>query len=252
MNKVKSDLTNKNFGAGHKGGFRTIEVTDESDQLYDYSQDQGPPPNLEGADLETVNAHLRSRGLPPIESARLKAQARQPQARQPEPVRQAEDVPMEEFNEIDNQIRYARKVKSSGKERLSEGAKNRIETLCDMFRKTKEVEIEGQVFVLRTLKGKEIKQALMASAAFDGTVELAFESRRQFLARSLTHVAGNEIGMFLGDNSIEAKLEFIEELDEPIIARLNAEYAALDKLSKDKYKFQSAADADEVSADLKK
>lgn len=158
------------------------------------------------------------------------------------------------YNEadIERQIKEERDAKRTGKVRLNDGARRRIEMLVGMTRTSREVTLEGNEFVLQTLRGKDMREAIMAAAEFDGTVQSPFEIRRQLLARSIVQVAGVEIAQFVGSNSLEAKLEFIDEQDESLLNRLYDEYLVLIKESREKYAVKNSADAKEVVEDLKK
>lgn len=154
--------------------------------------------------------------------------------------------------EIEKEIRAAREAKRTGKERLSDGAKRRIEMLLGMTRVTREVDINGNIFVLRTLKSKEMSDAIFEVSKFDGTTQGAYEIRRQLLSRSLTHVAGVEIESFISSNALEGKLAFIDELDDPVITRLYSEYITLVNEAKSKYAPKNDQEVKEVLEDLKK
>lgn len=240
MPSIKSDLTNKVYPAKQ---LRQFEISDESEVVYDYSQDQGPLPNSEEMSIEAINAHLASRGIPPLDNAAQKAViARNHQLKES---RMA--PPM-----IENQISEARRLKATGKERLSDSARKRVELLCGMFSETRTVDVDGKIFVLRTLEGDEIKKCLIAASEHVGTVALPFEHRKQYLAYSLTQVAGTEIELFLGDNSLEARLEFVSLLPEVLLGVLFTEYLTLVEETNRKYAVNSDAAAKEVAADIKK
>lgn len=146
----------------------------------------------------------------------------------------------------------ALKKSKAGGGRLSEAAKKRIEVLCNMSRLTKEVDIDGNIFILKSLKSKEMREAIAAASKFDGSVELPFETRKQLLIRSISHVAGHELSTFLGDSSVEAKLEFIEELDHEVLVKLYNEYLTLSKEITERYYIKTESDAQEVVDNLKK
>lgn len=153
---------------------------------------------------------------------------------------------------IENEIRQAREARRTGRERLNDAAKRRIDILLGITQLTREFTIEGNVFILRTLKSKETRDAISAAVAYDGTVNGPYEIRRQFLSRSLTHIAGVEAEQFIGSNTLEAKLAFLDELDEAFLSRLYEEYVLLNKESKEKYAIKNSEDAKEVAEDLKK
>lgn len=158
----------------------------------------------------------------------------------------------EERLELERQIREARDAKRTGKVRLNEGAKRRIEMLLGMTRTTREADVAGNKFGFQSLRAEEMRQAIMAAAEFDGTVQSPFEIRRQLIARSITHVAGLDIAQFVGSNELDARLQFVDALDEALLNRLYDEYLILVRESKDKFAIKSEADAQEVIEDLKK
>ncbi|CAK9252392.1 unnamed protein product [Sphagnum jensenii] len=153
MPSIKSDLTNKTYPEKQ---MRNFTVPDESEPLYDYSQDQGPPPDANNLSVDAINQRLASRGLPPLDGVGLKAV----------------------------EARNAMKV----------------------------------------------------------------ESVREFENK----IAGTDTEMFLGDPSVEAVMEFLEELDEPVLSRLYAAYVELVNETNEKYAIKNEADVQEVAADLKK
>jgi len=155
-------------------------------------------------------------------------------------------------SEVEREIIAAREVRRNGMEKISDGAKRRIEMLIGITRSTRDVDIEGNVFTLQTLKSKEMRLAIMSVAKYDGTVEGPFEMRKQYLARSITHVAGVDINNFLASDKLEAKLAFIDELDEPLLNHLYSEYLELTKMAREKYSVKSDEDVKEVLEDLKK
>lgn len=157
-----------------------------------------------------------------------------------------------EMSEVEREFLAAKKAKREGKERLSEGAKRRIEILIGMTRLTKDIEIDGQLYRLQTLKSKELRDALVATSEFDGSIQFVFETRKQLLARSLTVVAGVEIDQFLNSSDLQARLDFIEEMDHSLLVRLYGEYIKLSKEAEEKYALKTEEETKEVAEELKK
>lgn len=154
--------------------------------------------------------------------------------------------------EIEREFRTAREAKKAGKERLEDGARRRIDMLLGITRLSREVDVGGNIFSLRTLKSKDMRQALLAASEFDGTVQGPYEIRRQLLGRSLFMVAGVEIEQFIGSDLLNDKFLFIDELDEPLLTRLYDEYVLLSKEAKEKFSIKTESDMKEVLEDLKK
>lgn len=160
--------------------------------------------------------------------------------------------PLREMSDVEREIMAAKRAQREGKERLSDGAKRRIEILIGMTRLTKDVEIEGQHYGLQTLKSRELRDALVATVEFDGSIQLVFETRKQLLARSLTMIAGVEISQFLNSTDLEARLDFIEDMDHALLLRLYNEYVALAGEAQEKYALKTPVEVKEVLEDLKK
>ena len=166
--------------------------------------------------------------------------------------RLGEDDDKDQLADVEMQMKAARDAKRSGKTRLNEGAKRRIEMLVGMTRTTISFLIGGNEFALQTLNSKEMRSAIMEASNFDGTVQSPFEIRRQLLARSITMVAGLETNQFVASDLLEARLEMIDSLDEALLNRLYDEYLAMVTESRDKYTIKTEAEAEELAEELKK
>lgn len=226
MPKFKSPLGDKEF-AGQ--GMKEFDVPDETDEnMSPIMRQRGP--SLHGSqppvDIEAARAYQN----------RL----------------QQSDMSFDEASDIERRIKEAREAKRTGRERLNDGAKRRIEMLVGMTRSTREIDINGNLFVLQTLRSGEMRQAIMAAAEFDGTVQSPFEIRRQLLSRSLSQVAGVETAQFVGSPDLEAKLQLIDDLDEALLNRLYNEYLFLVDDARNKFSIKSVEEAQEVVEDLKK
>lgn len=222
MSNFDSPLGKKSFNTQ---ALREFDVPDASDQYGDAPQ--GRP------------IHRIQRGMPD-DSAIAEFQNRLQQTELRDPA------------EIEQEIRAAKEARRVGVERITDGAKRRVEMLLGMTRHTKDIDVKGNVFTFQVLKGKEMRAAILAASKYDGTVEGPFEMRKQYLARSITHVAGVEIGNFLSSNSLETKLAFIDELDEPLLNHLYDGYVQLAKEAREMYGIKDENDAKEVMEDLKK
>lgn len=218
MPNFESPISNKKI-AGNV--MRSFEVSDETE----YPQ---MPPQRQVIDEESIRQfHMRMN-------------------------REVEAQPIRSDADLEQEIRDARLAKIKGKEKINDSAKKRIEMLIGMTRLTREIEIEGNSYVLRTLKSKEMRDAMTSVIPFDGTVQAPYEIRSQLLARSLTHVAGIEVEQFLGSSTLESKILFLEELDDSLLTRLYNEYIILADTAKNKYAVKNEEEAKEVLEDLKK
>jgi hypothetical protein len=264
MPSIKSDLTNKTFAS--TGGLREFEVPDDSG--YHQEQQTVEP---QGIDFDEIDSVRAARGLPaldePTKHAMLASLAEQQGGMPPRrpvsapplasqssvtPTRVLRQQSIQDLAEFERKVADAKKERATGRQKLSRAAKDRIEALCGMSRGLKEVDIDGQKYLLKTLKGIEQREALVAIMQFDGNIELPYESRKQVLARALIQVAGADIELFLGDSSMEAKLEFIDLLEDPVLTKLYSVYLELVTETQSKYAVKNEKDAQEVADSLKK
>ena len=229
MPNFESPISNKKFQGQP---MRNLEIPDES------GTPQGPP--MGGGKFSPSVTHRY--GAPMDEQQMLEFQQRVDAANNPD------------FNlsEIERDVKRSREDKIRGHNRLNEGAKRRIDMLVGITRGTRTAEIEGNVYSFKTLKSREMREVWMACAEFDGTVQFPFELRRQLLARSLTQIAGVETAQFIGSDSLDDKLLFIDDADDTLLVRLYDEYLIMVKETKDRYAIKTEADVKEVVEDLKK
>jgi hypothetical protein len=160
--------------------------------------------------------------------------------------------PMKDLTDDERRIVELKKAQREGKSRLSDGAKRRIEMLIGMTRLSRDIEIEGQLYKIQTLSSRELRDAITATAEFDGTVEFIFEHRKQLLARALVVVAGVDIAQFLNSYELQDKLDFIELMDHALLLRLYTEYSTLTQEAQNKYTLKTEGEVKGVLEDLKK
>jgi len=152
----------------------------------------------------------------------------------------------EEFEE------YQRIKDSSLRQTLPKVNKTALEVLLDIGRMTKNVEIDDVIFSLRTLKSKENQDSLLSIFDKKNDVEAGYEIRRRILAHSLYSINNNPVEMYLGDDSFEMKLSFIDELDEFTTEKLYRAFKELEEESSNRFSFKTEKDAKEVNEALKK
>lgn len=157
-------------------------------------------------------------------------------------------------DELEANIREARRQKLENINKIEDAAKKRIEILANIGRLTKDVSIGGFKFSLRTLKAKESREAALATFSTAVTqIEASYEARKQQLARSIFKIDGEDIELIIGSNSLQDKMRFIEDnLEDVVVEKLWNEFVALKEESKDKYGINTVKEAEEVSEDLKK
>jgi hypothetical protein len=236
MTTFESPLGKKTVPGGRK--LREFDIPDESDsENFDFDVDAAiKSPGMKQLNFDEINAFNERLNNAPI------------------PAQMPKQAPQYQKNQLDveREIRDAREMKKVGKERLTEGAKRRLESLLGMIRHTREVPMGEITFVLQTLKGKETREAIKGAAVYDGTVESPYEIRIQLLARSIISIGGIEFDQFVGSSNIETKLLFVEELDDIVLNKLYDEYIIMTREAKDKFSVNNAEQAQEVISDIKK
>lgn len=136
--------------------------------------------------------------------------------------------------------------------KITDHAKKRIEILANLGRLTKQVEVDGVSFSLRTLKAKEAREATMSIFDCKNDIEASFEIRRQTLARAIYEIDGQPIELAVGGNSLDAKLDLVDEMEDVAIIKLYNEFNTLRNEVQTKYGLQSEKEVKEVVEDLKK
>jgi hypothetical protein len=160
-----------------------------------------------------------------------------------------------EMERLAKAAKEARKEQLSNSERISNPAKQRIELLANIGRLTKDVSLAGHIFSLRTLKSKETREAALQSfnVNINTNLEAGYEARRQQLARSIFKIDGHLFEDVIGNNSLEAKLQYLDdECEETLIVKLFDEFSKLKDDARAQFEIKDSADAKEVAEDLKK
>jgi hypothetical protein len=228
MPEIKSPLVNKTIRAP---AMRELSVPDESG----FSHQQ--PPVMQRPHRHEEVPQFDPQAMREFESSM-------------QPSRPA--MPINELSEDEKRIIELKKQKRDGKERLSDGAKRRIEMLIGMTQMSRDIDVEGQQYKIKSLSSKELRDVMIAVSDYDGTVEFMFEHRKQILARSLVVVAGVDITQFLSSYDLQDRLDFIELMDNALLLRLYSEYVKMDKEVNDKYALKTEAEIRTVVEDLKK
>ena len=130
-----------------------------------------------------------------------------------------------EQESIDDFRRYKQETQAA-KAKAPVKAVNRLEFLIGLGRKFAEVNIEDQVFHLRTLKSNETRNVLKLSSVMSGFDQI-FLLRSTTLAYSLFKINNDSIERILESDDFDNKIAFIEELDESIVSKLYEEYRKL-------------------------
>lgn len=171
-----------------------------------------------------------------------------------------DDVPVEmqqvhqneqSLSDMEAQFNEARRAKKTAASTIGAEAKKRFEILSGLGRATRDVVIDGVTFSLRSIKAKELREVVNATLQMSNKAEEIFEARAHTLARVVYKIDGHDIGIILGNDSLEAKLEFVQQLDEEVAQHLYREYDDLLNSHKKLFSTQQE-EIKEVGEDLKK
>lgn len=151
-----------------------------------------------------------------------------------------------------DELQRLRREASKNPPRIGEHARKRAEILANIGRLTRDVEVEGIVFSLRTLKHRETREVAMLAVGSANDLDASFEIRRQTLARSLFKVDGEDIALALGGNDLNLRLQLIDDMEEVMATKLYRECDQLRQECETKYGLKTPQEVKEVVEDLKK
>ena len=147
-------------------------------------------------------------------------------------------------------------IKQARKEKLSppitQPAKTRLEYLSDIGKMTKDVVIGGITFTLRTLKSREQKQVYLTIVDVTNKIDEAYNIKLYSLAYSLIKIDGQDVNFMVKINSLNDKINMLEELEETVIDELYNAYVELKETSDKQFSIKNEKDMKEVTEDLKK
>lgn len=161
------------------------------------------------------------------------------------------------LSQLEEEIKRLREDKAKGIKRLTPENKKRVEFITNIGRLSKDITIEDLKITVRTLKNKEIKNIILENSKkeeFQYLSEsmIAAELQKQVLAASLYRFNDEPVENYLGDDSFESRFNFVEELDEYVLAKILKEYNAMIVEAKEKYGLNDEQSAKEVIEEIKK
>lgn len=176
-----------------------------------------------------------------------------------------EDSSIEEYNQKQNfsdpesrldRVRELESVRAESKQLRKQApveAKNRLDILLGIARSAKDVEVEGVIFSIRSLKAKEIREITERLTELNTNSEVInrLDMRNYMIAFSLYAIDGQDIDLVIGSNSIEDRVEFVGELDESLLQYLANVYWEM-KADNDKRFSDLGKDQGEIEDNIKK
>lgn len=139
----------------------------------------------------------------------------------------------------------------AAQKKASPDARQRIDILTGIGRITKEFSLDGHTFVIQSLKARDLRE-IIVEASKVSNIEVNFVLRAQTLARSLIKIDGHEVGLVIGNNTLEARLALLDELDEGTLSYIHQQYSEMNKEHQEKFGIKNEEDAKEVVEQVKK
>lgn len=155
-------------------------------------------------------------------------------------------------NQERDELQRFRRENAKNPPRIGEHARKRVEILANIGRLNKDVNVEGIVFSLRTLKTKETREVAMVAVGSKNDLDASFEIRRQTLARAIYKIDGEDVELALGGRDFNLKLQLVDDMEEAITTKLYKECDSLRQESEEKYGLKTPQEVKEVVEDIKK
>ena len=129
-----------------------------------------------------------------------------------------------ELNEDSEELRQRVNKERVKEEPVNKEIKSRFDILLGIARATKDVEVDGVVFCLRTLKSYEGIDAYSAAVGAANGFEEMGKIRSRTLAYAIYSIDGVESDRAFQTQSISKKTEIIDNMSEVVVSHLFKEY----------------------------
>ena len=149
------------------------------------------------------------------------------------------------------QLEEMRAKNLSLKDKASPEAKKRAEYLCQLGRLKTECEVDGTKFYIRSLRGTELEDILVAIADVKPLV-LGLRLRAETLARAVYMIDGQTVQLVLGTNKIDDIVEHWRQIDDNVAEFIHDKYKDLAQEAEKKYSVKNKEDLKKVADDVKK
>lgn len=145
-----------------------------------------------------------------------------------------------------------REEKKSNINKVDRSTINSLEVIIGIGRIIKDVLIEDINFSIRSLKSKEIKEVLRIGLKAKDKIDELYSVRSATLAYALYEINNIPLEVLLKDENIDAKLNFIEELDDFVAEKLYKEYTNMVKEYKKQAQQDLGSNMEEIVETIKK
>lgn len=124
-----------------------------------------------------------------------------------------------------------RKMKSDAdkKAHLPQNVRSRLDVLLKLKKNVKTVSVEGIEFTLQTLTQSEYQEIWndLLKNPPENQVSLSIELKVRLLAKSITHIDGQEASLVLGTSNLSEMVDIYKEFQSDVIDFLDKEYKSL-------------------------
>ena len=158
-------------------------------------------------------------------------------------------------------LKQMRSEALNAKNKIGMDSKKRLEILLGIGRAQEDVDVDGVVFSIQTLKDNEIEDLTRLPKLFQeepgkfkesSAIEFLFYLRRYTLALSIYAIDGVSFDEALGCNCFDDRLQVLSDLDSNLTSYLFNRYELLKNKTSEKYSVKSSDDVKGVIEDLKK
>lgn len=158
-----------------------------------------------------------------------------------------------EASQIEYQeLQAQRKDVISSSKRITPSSKERMEILLNLGRFTKEVEVDGITFSLRSLNSKEVQVITRMGETIANRIDAYFSSRNNVLSRSIYAIGGASLEDVLGTSDSTTVLKWLDDMDDTILEYLHNEYLEMVKKNRKRFEVKTDEQVKEVVEELKK
>lgn len=142
-----------------------------------------------------------------------------------------------------------RKETIAVKNKITPNARERIEILTGLGRLREDVDVEGVVFSMQSLKAGEMQEVVRATMAADVVSDRYYIGRNYVLAMAIRKVDGRDIEIILDNKSLSSKVEWLNEMEDSVVEYLHGKYLLM---VQKKLVIETPEEMKEVIEDIKK
>jgi hypothetical protein len=154
--------------------------------------------------------------------------------------------------EIRQRLSKSKEQIKSQNQRAPKNTVDRMEVLVGISRLTKEVDIDGTIFSIRSLKSREMREIMKYSEAQETKLDQLLSIKLGTLAYSIYEIDGNSFDYICKSGDLEDKIEVVDDFDNFLVKKLWNEYSEMVAIHNDSVKADLGSTSKEFSENLKK